>query len=224
MENKEDHFDYKAFIAMRGCGEVSDSGGQDIIYTQGDTANAVYYIVAGTANIIVNSKFGKEAIVGILQAGDFFGEGCLDGSLLRTSSVITTSPCKIARLDKPAVLRALGDDADFAKLFLDFVLGRNQKLKEELVDLLINSSEKRLARILLTLANFGIGDQARFITTPINQETLAHMVGTTRSRINQFMNRFRKMGYIEYNGKIKVHSSLLNVVLHDQPDKSPTRN
>lgn len=220
---KKDQFDYRAFIAKHG-GVVSEFEDKKIIFTQGDAAEALYYVIDGTAIITVNSKFGKEAVVGVLRAGDFFGEGCVDGLLRQTSSVTTRSPCKVVRIERPAVLRALHDDQVFARIFLDYVLGRNEKLNEDLVDQLFNSSEKRLARILLTLANSGIGEQSNFITIPINQETLAHMVGTTRSRINRFMNRFRDMGYIEYNGKVKVHNSLLNLILHDQPQKSPTKS
>jgi len=221
---KIDRFDYKSFLAKHDGAVVSDCKGQETIFAQGDTADALYYLIGGTANVTVNSKFGKEAVVAILKPGDFFGEGCLDGPLLQTTSVTTTSPCKIVRINKAAVLHALAEDHEFARMFLGFVLGRNEKLKEDLIDQLFNSSEKRLARILLTLANSGLGEQSNYITIPINQETLAHMVGTTRPRINQFMNRFRKMGYIEYNGKVKVHNSLLNIILHDQSQKSSAKN
>ena len=155
-------------------------------------------------------------MIGILAAGDFFGEGCLDGQLLRNSTIAATCDSEIVRLDRAVVVRALHEDPPFAQLFMHFVLDRNQKLQADLIDQLFNSSEKRLARILLTLANTGLGTKSNTITMAINQEMLATMVGTTRSRINQFMNKFRKLGYIDYNGNIEVNNSLLNFILHDQ--------
>jgi len=210
-------FDYRTFIAKYDGGAISKFSDGQIIFAQGDSIEALYYIVSGTVKVTVNSEFGKEAVIAILEAGDFFGEGCVDGHLLQGSTVTTTSACEIMRIERATVSRALSNDPTFANLFLSYVLGRNEKLKEDLVDQLFNSSEKRLARILLTLANSGLSAKSNFITIPINQEMLAHMVGTTRSRINQFMNKFRKMGYIDYNGSIKVNNSLLNLILHDQP-------
>ena len=163
------------------------------------------------------SEFGKEALISILGAGDFFGEGCLDKELLRNVTITATGDCEIARFDRAIVSRALVNDPEFAGSFLHFILNKNRKLQADLVDQLFNSSEKRLARTLLTLANSELGNQTNSITIPINQEMLANMVGTTRSRINQFMNKFRKLGYIDYNGQITVNNSLLNLILHDQP-------
>jgi CRP-like cAMP-binding protein len=160
-------------------------------------------------------------VITILGPGDFFGEGCMDGGLLRGSTITTTSACEIARFDRATISRAIAADPVFAELFITFILHRNQKLQADLIDQLFNSSEKRLARILLTLANTGLSAQSNVIGVPINQEMLANMVGTTRSRINQFMNKFRKLGYIEYTGKIKVNNSLLNLILHDQPQAAP---
>jgi CRP/FNR family cyclic AMP-dependent transcriptional regulator len=217
-QNKKERFDFQTFIAKYDGGIIPTYQDQQIVYAQGDPSDALFYIVSGTVKVIINSEFGKEAIIAILAAGDFFGEGCLDGHLLRGSTIMTTSASEIARFDRAVVTRALNDDPAFANLFLTFVLDRNQKLQANLVDQLFNSSEKRLARILLMLANSAIGTKSNFITIAINQEMLANMVGTTRSRINQFMNKFRKMGYIEYNTKkLKVNNSLLNLILHDHP-------
>ena len=217
-ENIDGHFDYRAFIAENGGGTVSKYQDEQIVYRQGDPADSLFYIVSGQVNVTFNSEFGKEAVIAILGAGDFFGESCLGGTLLRSATITTAGACEIARLDRAMVSRALSDNPEFIKLFLNFLLGRNEKLKADLIDQLFNSSEKRLARILLTLANSGLGTQSNVIAMPINQEMLANMVGTTRSRINQFMNRFRKLGYIKYNGKIEVHNSLLNIILHDLPE------
>lgn len=207
------HFDCDAFIAKHGGGTISKYQEGQTIYVAGDTASALYYLVSGTAEIVVNSKFGKEAVIGILGAGDFFGESCLDGNLLQTSTIVATSHCVVARFDKAVVTRALREDADFSKLLLNFILDRNAKLTADLVDHLFNSSEKRLARILLSLANMEDQATSNFVPIPMNQELLAKMVGTTRSRINGFMNKFRKMGYIQYNGKIQVNGSLMSVLL-----------
>jgi CRP/FNR family cyclic AMP-dependent transcriptional regulator len=210
-----EHFDYQAFIAKHPGAAIADYKAGEIIYTQGDPADAIFYIANGAVIVTIISEHGKEAVIAILGAGDFFGEGCLDGHLLRNSTIAATSACTIARFDRNTIVNALKDDAAFSHLFLNFILDRNQKLQADLIDQLFNSSEKRLARILLTLANTGLGDQSNLIDMPITQETLANMVGTTRSRINQFMNKFRKLGYIDYNGQITVHNSLMNIILRD---------
>jgi CRP/FNR family cyclic AMP-dependent transcriptional regulator len=215
-ETKNEPFDYRAFIAKHGGGVVSKYADKQTIYAQGDTADALFYIVSGAVKVTISSEYGKEAVIGILGPGDFFGEGCLDGQLLRNSTIATTAASEIVRLDRPIVMAALKDDPAFAQSFMHFILDRNQRLQADLIDQLFNSSEKRLARILLTLANTGLGTQSNTITMAINQEMLATMVGTTRSRINQFMNKFRKLGYINYNGHIEVNNSLLNLILHDQ--------
>jgi CRP/FNR family cyclic AMP-dependent transcriptional regulator len=214
--DQQEHFDYRAFIAKHGGNAAIKRGDKHTIYAQGDTADALYYIVSGSVKVTIFSEYGKEAVIGILGAGDFFGEGCLDGQLLRNSTIVANADSEIVRLDRSVVVRALNEDSSFAKLFMDFLLERNQKLQADLIDQLFNSSEKRLARILLTLANSGLGTQSNTIGITINQEMLATMVGTTRSRINQFMNKFRKLGYIDYNGKIEVRNSLMNLILHDQ--------
>ena len=216
-DKKNEPFDYRAFIAKHGGGMVSKYADKQTIYTQGDTADALFYIVSGAVKVTIFSEYGKEAVIGILGLGDFFGEGCLDGQLARNSTIAATAASEIVRLDRLVVVAALNSDPAFAQCFMHFMLDRNQKLQADLIDQLFNSSEKRLARILLTLANTGLGTQSNTITMAINQEMLATMVGTTRSRINQFMNKFRKLGYIDYNGHIEVNNSLLNLILHDQP-------
>ena len=215
-EEQENQFDYRAFITKHSAGAITKVSDKQTIYAQGDTADALYYIVSGSVKVTIFSEYGNEAVIGILTAGDFFGEGCLDGQLLRNSTIAATSEGEIVRLDRAVVTRALHEDPAFAQLFMHFVLDRNQKLQADLIDQLFNSSEKRLARILLTLANTGLGTKSNTITMAINHEMLATMVGTTRSRINQFMNKFRKLGYIDYNGNIEVNNSLLNLILHDQ--------
>jgi CRP-like cAMP-binding protein len=210
-QNGDNNFDYRAFIAKHGGTVAKYSNGQ-VVYRRGDPVDALFYIANGQVKVIFNTEDGKEAVIAVLGAGDFFGEGCLNSVLPRTSTIVTAGACEIARLERAAVILAFGDDPAFSKLFLNFLLDRNQKLRADLIDQMFNSSEKRLARILLTLANTGLEAQSSVIPIPVNQETLAHMVGTTRSRINQFMNKFRKLGYIEYNGEIRVHN-LLNLVL-----------
>jgi CRP-like cAMP-binding protein len=215
-QESDDKFDHRAFIAKHG-GTVSKYLDRQIVYGQGDPADALFYIASGSVKVTILSEYGKEAVIAILAAGDFFGEGCLDGQLLQNATIAATNASEIARFSRAIITRALADDPAFARLFMHVVLERNRKLQADLVDQLFNSSEKRLARILLTLANTGLGSQSNIITMAISQEMLATMVGTTRSRINQFMNKFRKLGYIDYNGHIEVHNSLLNLILNDQP-------
>ena len=222
-KNNEEQFDYRTFTAKHGGGTVTKYGDKQTVYAQGDAADALYYIVSGSVKVTIFSEYGKEAVIGILAAGDFFGEGCLDGQFLRNSTIATTSASEIIRLERAVVVRALHEDPVFAQLFMHFILERNQKLQADLIDQLFNSSEKRLARILLTLANTGLGTKSNTISMAINQEMLATMVGTTRSRINQFMNKFRKLGYIQYNGHIEVNNSLLNLILHEQPNGNHDR-
>ena len=211
----EESFDYRAFMAnYRGVTIAKYRDGENI-YAQGDPAEAVFYIVSGSVKISVLSDQGKEGVIAMLGPGDFFGEGCLDGRTHRTSTITTTSACEIARFGRDAIRRALAEDATFSQMFFRWILHRNEKLKTDLLDQLFYSSEKRLARILLTLANTGPGDTSRVISIPVTQETLAQMVGTTRARINQFMTKFRKLGYVEYDGSIRVHDALLNVILEE---------
>jgi CRP/FNR family transcriptional regulator, cyclic AMP receptor protein len=161
---------------------------------------------------------GKEAVVAILSAGDFCGEGCLAGQLVRMSTAVTMTECTITRLAKASMIRALHDEVAFSEMFMAHLLARNVRIEEDLVDQLFNSSEKRLARVLLLLANFGKEGKPEPVLAKISQETLAEMIGTTRSRVSFFMNKFRKLGFIDYNGKLEIHNSLLNVVLYDKPE------
>ena len=185
------------------------------IFTQGDIADAVFYIQTGKVKLAVVSKTGKEATIGILTDGDFFGEGLLAGQPLRMCSATAMTDCATLRIDKKAMMEELHREHDFSDLFVAYLLSRNIRYEEDLVDQLFNSSEKRLARILLLLAHFGKEGTPETVVPKISQETLAEMIGTTRSRVSYFMNRFRKLGFIHYNGGLQVHSSLLSVVLHD---------
>src|SRR4030088_1285149 len=184
------------------------------IFAQGDTADAVFYIQKGKVKLTVVSKTGREATIGILSEGDFFGEGTLAGQALRMGSAAAMTDCEILRIDKKAMVTALHREHAFSDLFVAYLLARNVRYEEDLVDQLFNSSEKRLARVLLLLAHFGKDGATQPMVPKISQEVLAEMVGTTRLRINQFMNKFRKLGFIEYNGGLHIHSSLLNVLLH----------
>jgi CRP/FNR family cyclic AMP-dependent transcriptional regulator len=212
-------FEPKAFLAKVGKGRtLSDYEKNQRIFSQGDAADAIFYIQTGKVKLTVVSKQGKEAVVAILGADEFFGEGCLAGQVLRMASAAAMSECSIMRLEKTEVIRLLHDQPAFSELFLRYLLSRNIRIEEDLVDQLFNSSEKRLARVLLLMANFGKEGKAEPVIPKISQETLAEIVGTTRSRVSFFMNRFRKLGFIEYNGGLEIHSSLLNVVLHDSGD------
>ena len=192
-----------------------------VLFAQGDRADSVFYIQEGTFKVAVLSGQGKEAVVAMLGAGDFCGEGCLGGQLARMASVVAITDCVAARMEKIAVIRRLHDDQKFSELFTAHLLARNIRVEADLVDQLFNSSEKRLARLLLILANFGKEGSPETIIPPISQETLAEMIGTTRSRVNYFMNKFRQLGFIDYNGsgRLEIHSSLLNMVLHDGQPK-----
>ena len=185
------------------------------IFAQGDSADAVFYLQTGKVKLSVVSKTGKEATIGILGEENFFGEGALAGQALRMGSATAMTDCAILRIDKKAMMDALHRESAFSDLFVAYLLARNIRYEEDLVDQLFNSSEKRLARILLLLARFGKEGTPETVVPKISQEMLAEMIGTTRSRVSFFMNRFRKMGFIHYNGGLQVHSSLLNVVLHD---------
>jgi len=210
-------FDPKAFLLTVGEGITTVSWRKDAtVFAQGDEADALYFIQTGKVKITVVSAQGKEAVVAILGAGDFFGEGCIAGQSLRISTATTLVESSIARLEKAAVVRFLRTQPAFAELFTRYLLARNIRIEADLIDQLFNSSEKRLARLLLLLANFGKEGQPHPINTPISQETLAEMIGTTRARVSYFMNRFRRLGFIEYNGNIEVHSSLLGVMLLDE--------
>jgi CRP/FNR family transcriptional regulator, cyclic AMP receptor protein len=211
-------FDPKEFLSkVNGGQRIADYRKGQIVFRQGDPSDAVFYIQSGKAKKTVVSEQGKEAVVALLDAGDFFGEGCLAGEALRLSTVSALTKCVIARISKADITQVIHEEPAFAELFISHLLARNSRVEEDLVDQLFNSSEKRLARVLLLLANFGKEGRPEPVIAKISQETLAEMIGTTRSRVSHFMNRFRELGLIDYNGHIEVHSSLLNVVLHDQP-------
>jgi CRP/FNR family transcriptional regulator, cyclic AMP receptor protein len=219
MERKaKQSFDPKVFLSkVNGGRAISDYRKNQIVYRQGEPADSVFYIQSGKVKKTVVSEQGKEAVVALLGTGDFFGEGCLTGQPLRLATVSAITECVIVRIAKADVTRVIHKESAFAELFIAHLLARNTRVEEDLVDQLFNSSEKRLARTLLLLANFGKEGRPEPIIAKISQETLAEMIGTTRSRVSFFMNRFRELGLIDYNGHIEVHSSLLNVVLHDQP-------
>ena len=187
-------------------------------FSQGDAADAVFYIQKGKIKLTVVSERGKEAVVGILGLGHFFGEGCLNGHPLRVTTATAIDECLITRIDKAAMIAVMHDEPKFSELFMADLLSCNSRIEEDLIDQLFNSSEKRLARVLLLLANFGKEGAPEPVVGKFSQELLAEMVGTTRSRVSHFMNKFRKLGYIEYNGKLEIHNSLLNVVLYDKPE------
>ena len=211
-------FDPKAFLASVGDGRRTlKSQEGEVIFSQGDAADALFFLQKGKVKITTLSTEGKEAVVAILGSGDFFGEGCLAGQPLRISTASTIADSSIARLDKSAVVRLLHEEPSFSEFFTAHLLARHIRMEADLIDQLFNSSEKRLARLLLLLANFGKEGGPQPVATKISQETLAEMIGTTRSRVSFFMNRFRKLGFITYNGHLEVHSSLLSVVLHDDP-------
>jgi CRP/FNR family transcriptional regulator, cyclic AMP receptor protein len=209
-------FDPKAFLATVGRGHtVSDLHKDEVAFLQSAVADAVFYIQKGKIKIVVASQKGKEAVVAILGPGEFFGEGCLIGQPLRLATAKAMTESQVAGVSKAEMLRALHAEPSFAELFMTHLLTRNSRIEEDLVDQLFSSSEKRLARTLLLLANFGKDGGPQAITTPISQETLGEIIGTTRSRVSHFMNKFRKLGFIEYNGHLQIHSSLLSVILRD---------
>jgi CRP/FNR family cyclic AMP-dependent transcriptional regulator len=210
-------FDPQAFLVMTngGGGLVSFKTNQ-VVYSQGDEADSVFYVHAGKVKVVVLSEQGKEAVISIAGPGAFFGEGCLVGQTRRLATVTAMSDCSIARIAVADIIRVIHDEPAFAELFIAHLLNRNARVEEDLVDQLFNSSEKRLARILLLLANFGKDTPPEPILAKISQETLAEMVGTTRSRVSFFMNKFRQLGFINYNGHIEVRPALLNVILHDK--------
>jgi len=211
-------FDPKSFLAKVGEGRSIGKYRKDqMVFSQGEPADAVFYIQRGKAKVTVVSEQGKEAVVAILGPNEFFGEACLAGQAQRIATVTTIVDSVILRLEKAAIVRVIHQEPAFSEMFIAHLLGRTIRVEADLVDQLFNSSEKRLARMLLLLANFGKEGKPEAIIAKISQETLAEMIGTTRSRVSFFMNKFRKLGFIDYNGGIEVHSSLLNVVLHDQP-------
>jgi CRP/FNR family transcriptional regulator, cyclic AMP receptor protein len=211
-------FDAQAFLAKMGAGKtILDFDKDQNVFKQGDVADTIYYIRRGRIKLTVLSDHGKEAVVGILEPGQFFGEGCLNGQKLRISTTTAMETCLVTAITKPAMIAALRDESAFSELFMTYLLTRNSRIEEDLIDQLFNSSERRLARKLLLLANFGKEGSPQPISPHVSQETLAEMIGTTRSRVSFFMNKFRKLGLINYNGHIEVNSSLLSAVLHDKP-------
>jgi CRP/FNR family cyclic AMP-dependent transcriptional regulator len=216
VRQKRHRFDPDTFLSSIGEGRRSlHFSKKQTVFAQGDATDAVFYIQKGRIKLTVLSSSGKEATIGILGDGDFFGEGCLAGQPLRMGSASAITTCDILRIEKKAMMQALHREHRLSDRFVAYLLARNIRYEEDLVDQLFNSSEKRLARILLLLAHFGKEEAPESIVAEVSQTTLAEMVGTTRSRVNFFMNRFRKLGFIHYNGGLKVHNSLLNVVLHD---------
>jgi len=216
VAKKNRGFDPNTFLATIGDGrKMVAVRKKQMIFTQGDTADAVFYIQKGKVRLTVVSKAGKEATIGILNERSFFGEGALAGQIVRMGSAAAMTDCELLRVDKKAMMTALHREHGFSDLFVAYLLARNVRYEEDLVDQLFNSSERRLARVLLLLAHFGKEGVPETVVPKISQETLAEMIGTTRSRVSFFMNRFRKLGFIHYNGGLQVHSSLLNIVLHD---------
>ena len=225
-EVKKMSFDPVRFLATEGPGRnILHSTAKEVFYSQGGSADSVYYLQSGRAKLTVVSKKGKEATVTMLAAGDFFGEESMAGvGELRTSSATAVSLCAVMKIEKARMLKVLHEEHAFSDFFMQFILTRGIRTQADLVDQLFNSSERRLARILLLMAEFGGPGEPEPLLPPVTQETLAEMVGTTRSRVSFFMNRFRKLGYIEYNGRIRVHTSLLNMVLRDTlPEENATR-
>lgn len=209
-------FNFQGFIEKLSNGKtVLTFLKRKMIYSQGDAADAVFYIQSGKVKLTVVSQQGKEAVIAMLERGSFFGESCLAGQTVRPATVTTVEDSSIVRIDKHVMIRLLHDEPTFAEFFMSVLLVHNIRIQEDLVDQLFNSSEKRLARVLLLLAHFGKDSKPEMVIPKISQETLAEMVGTTRSRVSFFMNKFRKLGFVEYNDELHVHSSLLSVVLHD---------
>lgn len=216
--SKKRGFNPAAFLKTAAKGRaVSTHRKKHAIFSQGEAANSVHYIQSGKVKITVISKEGKEAVLAILGVDEFFGEGCLIGQPKRLTTAVAMTECVTMEVEKTEILRVLKDEAAFSQMFVSHILKRNARIEEDLVDQLFNSTEKRLARVLLLLANFGKEGRPEPVVAKISQETLAEMIGTTRSRVSHFMNKFRQMGFISYNGHLEVHSSLLSVVLAEQP-------
>jgi CRP-like cAMP-binding protein len=209
-------FNPQTFLSKVGSGKTNlTPHKKQALYSQGDAADAVFYIQGGRVKLTVVSQQGREAVVAILERGSFLGESCLAGQTVRTATATALEDSSIVRIDKGAMIRVLHEEPTFAELFMSYLLAHSIRIQEDLVDQLFNSSEKRLARVLLLLAHFGKEGKPEPVIAKVSQEMLAEMIGTTRSRVSFFMNKFRKLGFIEYNGGLHVHSSLLNIVLHD---------
>jgi CRP-like cAMP-binding protein len=211
-------FDPAVFLATAGLGRgIAAYSKKQIVFAQGDDADAVFYIKKGKIKVAVLSPEGKEAVVALLGPDEFVGEGCLIGQPKRLATASAMTECQLMRVERTEIMRVLHDEPAFSQMFVAHILTRNARVEEDLVDQLFNSTEKRLARTLLLLANFGKEGRPEPILAKISQETLAEMIGTTRSRVSHFMNKFRKLGFISYNGHLEIHNSLLSVVLADQP-------
>jgi CRP/FNR family transcriptional regulator, cyclic AMP receptor protein len=220
---KKTSFDPKHFLAKIGEGKtVLKYLNNQIIFSQGEIAEAIFYLQEGRVKLTVVSEQGKEAVVGILGVGHFFGEGCLNGHPLRVATTTAIDDCVITRIEKATMIATIHNEPKFSELFISYILARNSRIEQDLIDQLFNSSEKRLARLLLLLANFGKEGKPEPIVGKISQEMLAEMIGTTRPRVSFFMNKFRRLGFIDYNGNLEVHSSLLNMVLHEKPEIKTT--
>ena len=219
MKSAKRQFDPHAFLAKVGTGKaISKYRKGRVIYAQGEEADRIFYIQSGTIKVTVVSEQGKEAVVGILEPAQFFGEGCLNGQAVRVGTARAMEECVITSITRKAMLAALRKEPSLSELFVTYLVTRSNRIEEDLIDQLFNSSEKRLARLLLLLANFGKNGKPTPIDAAINQATLAEMIGTTRPRVSFFLNKFRKLGLISYNGKIEVHRSLLNAVLYEKPE------
>jgi CRP/FNR family cyclic AMP-dependent transcriptional regulator len=217
-KSKKRTFNLGDFLNCIDAGGVEESYRKNQpVYSQGDPADSVFYVQEGKLKVCVTSEQGKEAVVALHREGDFFGEGCLTGQLLRLATVSAMTGCVVTRIPKATMMATLRDEPKLSERFLAYVLARSARVEEDLVDQLFNSSEKRLARVLLLMANVGKDAEPEPMLAKISQETLAEIIGTTRSRVSTFMNKFRKLGFIEYNGDLKVPNSLLNVVLYDAP-------
>jgi CRP/FNR family cyclic AMP-dependent transcriptional regulator len=218
-KKKKQPFNVKNFLStVNGGRTITAYRKNDKIFSQGDPADAVFYIQAGQVKVCIISELGKEAVVALHGKGEFFGEGCLTGQPLRLGTVAAMTDSVIMRIDKGAIVKVLRDEPKFSETFMAYILARNARVEEDLVDQLFNSSEKRLARTLLLMANFGKEAKPEPIIPKVSQETLAQIISTTRSQVSTFMNKFRQLGFIKYNGDLEVHNSLLNVILHDKPE------
>jgi CRP-like cAMP-binding protein len=215
-KNKQSHFDVELFLTSAGVARtMMEFGKKETLFSQGDICKNIMYIQKGAVKVSVVSKTGKEAVVGMLEANDFIGEGGLAGQPMRMATATAVSPVTVLAIDNKEMFRVLHSESAFSDRFITYMLQRNVRIEEDLIDQLFNSSEKRLARALLLLARYGKQDKPQRMLPKIPQETLAEMIGTTRSRVNFFMNKFKKMGFIKYNGGLQINASLLSVVLHD---------
>ena len=213
---RKDPFDVQNYLETAGVKrKIVDFRKGQIIFTQGDESRSVFYVQSGSVKITVNSSAGKEAVIAFLQPGDFFGEGSIAGQPLRVSTATAMGPTSALEIEKREMIRVIHEEAEFSDRFVAHMLKRNVRVEEDLVDQLFNSSEKRLARALLLIARYGKEKTQEKIVVRVSQETLAEMIGTTRSRVNFFMNKFRKLGFIRYNGGLHINTSLLSVVLHE---------